>query len=110
MIRQLTIVKPNIKNTSKNDVLSKKNKLSNQRIITKSQCKNCHLYYDPKNNDKCYYHPGQPIKTGLRINAHYDQYKYDCCNGIQIGMHPIVKRPKGCCIKNLHEPLSPLSN
>jgi hypothetical protein len=75
-------------------------------IKTRYKCKNCSKYFNPEKNEKCYYHPGEQTTSGLRTNNYYDEIRFTCCEGVQIGFNPVVKESKGCKMKDYHELLS----
>lgn len=66
------------------------------------KCINCHRHFDPKKNEKCYFHDKIPICDGLRTNNAYDRIVYPCCGKVQKGYDPILEKTQGCIVNDSH--------
>ena len=90
------------KNLDRLPTISKEYNTPSPKVSDKKKCRNCKKYFDPKNNDKCYYHPGELITDTLRVNNNYDELKYSCCGGVEVGFFPNLVPAVGCKINNNH--------
>ena len=71
-------------------------------VVIKPKCKNCLKYFDPEQNEKCWFHSGKAVTDGLRVYNQYDEVKYSCCGAIQQGYNPIYKEAQGCQYNDKH--------
>jgi len=83
----------------------KKSDTPSPKISNKIKCKNCRKYYDPDNNNKCRFHPGELKNDGLRTNNAYDKSVYNCCGAVIIGFQPVLKDVPGCVTSLSHIPI-----
>ena len=77
-------------------------KIENQNVIYSKKCKLCKKLLPTNDSNNCKYHPGEKIATGNIINLYYKEYRYSCCNSIEVGDFVIFKKALGCKVNTNH--------